>query len=168
MRKIENKIKTREEINEIAKLLSYSIVTTNGAFDMLHAGHLKVFEEAKEYGHVLIVGINSDNSIKSYKSKYRPVNNEGDRLKMVAALECVDYVTLFNEETPIEFLEGIKPQYHIKSKEGFKGLERDIIEENGGEILLIDDIPAYSTTALIQRITEVYTRERLYGCRRAD
>lgn len=168
MRKIENKIKTREEINEIVKQIISPIVTTNGAFDMLHAGHLKVFEEAKEYGVVLIVGINSDSSVKKYKSKYRPVNSEGDRLKMVAALECVDYVTLFNEETPIEFLRGIKPRYHIKSKEGFKGLERDIVEENGGEILLIDDIPEYSTTALIKRITEVYTRERMYGQRKAD
>ncbi|GAG14983.1 unnamed protein product, partial [marine sediment metagenome] len=98
-----NKIKTFEEIKEIAPKLKSEgkkIVTTNGSFDLLHIGHVKSLQKAKEYGDILIVGLNSDSSIKQYKSKDRPIVGQKERAEMLAALECVDYVVIFDETDP--------------------------------------------------------------------
>ena len=156
---LEEKIKTREELKEILKSLRKErkkIVTTNGAFDILHVGHIKSLTEAKSYGDVLIVGLNSDLSIKSYKDPSRPIMCEENRAIVIAALSCVDYVSIFNELTPIELLKLVKPDYHIKSKSGFKGIETRVVEENGGKIILIDDFPNMSTTKIIGEICKNY------------
>jgi len=156
-----DKIKSREELKEIVKDIRKKdkiskIVTTNGAFDILHKGHIKTLEKAKTFGNVLIVGLNSDSSIKKYKSKNRPIINQEDRAFVIAALSCVDYVTIFYEQDPIEFLKSIKPDFHIKSKSGFKGIETNVVEENKGKIILIDDIPDLSTTNIIEKILKIY------------
>ncbi len=149
------KIESEEELKNLIKKLrarNLKIVTTNGAFDILHVGHIKSLVEAKKYGDVLIVCLNSDNSIKEYKSKNRPINKQEDRAEMLAALEVVDYVKIFNEPDPRNLLDKIKPDFHIKSKSGFKGIEKEVIENNGGKIVLIDDIPGISTTRIIEKI----------------
>ena len=147
------KIKSREELKDSLKELGgKKIVTTNGSFDIIHIGHVKSLVEAKKLGDVLIVGLNSDSSIKKYKSPDRPIIGQEDRAEMLAALECVDYVTIFDETDPIELLKIIKPDFHVKSKSGFKGLERDVVEENGGKIILLDDVEGKSTTGILERL----------------
>lgn len=158
------KIKTRSEIETISRELrkqKKKIVTTNGAFDILHVGHVKSLEKAKSFGNVLIVGLNSDSSVRQYKSPDRPIINQEDRAEMLAALEAVDYVVIFNEPDPRNFLKAVKPDFHVKSKLGYKGIEKDVVEKNGGKIILIDDIPGLSTTMLIDKIKKILEKEKL-------
>lgn len=158
------KIKTREEIKEIVEKLrkenpKIKIVTTNGAFDVLHSGHVYTLETAKAYGNILIVGLNSDSSIKQYKSESRPIIPQEERAKLLSALQCVDYVVIFEETDPRALLEVIKPDFHVKSKSGFKGLETEIVVKNNGKIILLEDIPGFSTTNLINKIKEILEKE---------
>lgn len=159
-----NKIKTKEEIKEIIKLLrknnpKIKIVTTNGAFDIIHIGHIKSINESKKYGDILIIGLNSDKSIKKYKSKDRPIIPENERAEILANLEKVDYVVLFDEPDPRNLLEVIKPNFHVKSESGFKGIEREIVEKNGGNIILIKDVSSHSTTKIINELKEFLSKE---------
>src|SRR3989338_863897 len=101
-------IKELKYIVEKLKKESKKIVTTNGVFDILHIGHIRYLQEAKKLGDILIVGVNSDSSTKKIKGPRRPLNNENDRAEALAALQCVDYLTIFSEENPIKFLEIIK------------------------------------------------------------
>lgn len=153
---IEEKIKTLDELTEIVKILKHEgkkIVTTNGSFDIFHAGHVKALEESKEQGDVLIVGVNSDASVKAYKSLDRPINGEIERATVVAAMACVDYVFIFNEENPIEFLKILKPDIHTNSAEyGENCVEAKTLEENNGRLYLIKKIKGLSTSAIIDKI----------------
>lgn len=153
---MKNKIIPLDEIEEKVKNIRKSnpgikIATTNGAFDILHIGHVKSLEKAKSFGDLLIVGLNSDSSIKGYKSPLRPIIPQKERAEMLASLEVVDYVVIFDELTPINFLSKVKPNIHVKSKSGFKGIETEIVEKNGGKIILVEDIPCISTTEIINR-----------------
>lgn len=153
------KIIGMENIEELSRILRESenkIVTTNGAFDILHPGHLHSFYHAKRYGDILIVGLNSDDSIREYKSVTRPINNELSRSTILSALECVDYVCIFPETTPINFLSLVKPEVHIKSKEGYKGIERETMAKLKGRIVLIDDVGGYSTSDVIYKAATSY------------
>jgi len=149
---MENKIKTWEEIERISKELRNKkiLVTTCGTFDLLHPGHIFSMEEAKKQGDVLIICLNSDASVKTYKSPERPIENQEIRAKKISLLGCVDYVVIFEETTPLKLLNLIKPHKHVKSKSGFKGVETETIKLNGGEIILIEDVPGYSTTKIIE------------------
>jgi D-beta-D-heptose 7-phosphate kinase/D-beta-D-heptose 1-phosphate adenosyltransferase len=147
------KIKSAEEIAEIVKKLraenpGIKIVTTNGTFDIMHAGHVKSLREAKTFGDILIVGLNSDSSVKSYKSPNRPIISQDDRSLMMASLEMVDYVLIFYELDPNRWLAMIDPDIHVKSKQSFSGVDRVV----NGKIELIDDIPGISTSEIIRRI----------------
>jgi len=156
-------IVTKQKIKKICdelRSLGKKIVTTNGSFDLLHAGHLKSLEIAKTYGDVLIIGLNSDKSVKAYKNPLRPIIDEMNRAKMLDALSVVNYVVIFDELDPIDFLSYVKPDFHVKSKEGFKGIETSIVEKNGGQIILIDDIPGLSTTEIIKKIIEINNLEK--------
>jgi len=152
------KIKTREEIKEIVDSLkkkdkNIKIVTANGSFDLLHIGHIKFLQEAKQQGDVLVVGINSDASIKKYKSKDRPLVPEKYREEMLAALECVDYVVIFDEENPIPLLEAIKPDVHVNGEEyGEDCIEAPIVKKHGGRVHLVKKFGDFSTTNLIERV----------------
>ena len=128
------------------------IVTTCGAFDLLHTGHLQSFLQAREHGDIFIVCLNSDSSIKAYKSPDRPIHNQEDRAEMLAALSCVDYVTIFDEVDPRAILKIIKPDTHVKSKTGFTGIEREVVEAHGGTIVLLDDVEGKSSTQIIEKI----------------
>lgn len=151
---MKEKIKTWKEIQEIVDSIRDEkiIVTSNGSFDVFHVGHLKSLQQAKSLGDVLIVCLNSDNSIKEYKSKDRPINPQEARAELLAGLECVDYVVIFEQTNPCKLFEIIKPHKHVKSKSGFTGVERETVESNGGEIILVDDAEGYSTTKILEKL----------------
>ncbi len=153
-----DKIKTREEIEDIARQSRQQgkkIVTCNGCFDILHAGHIKFLREAKAQGEILIVAINSDSSVKQNKGPQRPINSEQERAEVLEALEMIDYVTIFNEETPIELLEAIKPHIHANGEEyGEDCIEAPTIKKNGGKIHIIKLKQGYSTTNIIEKISK--------------
>lgn len=153
------KVKTKEEIAKLSEELKKQgkkIVTTNGSFDLFHIGHIYYLEEAKKQGDVLIVGLNSDRSIKKYKSEDRPIIPEQYRAELVAALECVDYVTIFDDTAPLDFINNIKPDVHVNGAEyGKNCLEADTVKKYG-RLHLIDRISGYSSTHLIQKIMKVY------------
>lgn len=152
------KIKTREEISKIAEQLKKEgkrIVTTNGAFDLLHYGHIKLFEFAKQQGDILIIGLNSDKSIRTYKNKNRPIVGQEQRAEILAAIQQIDYITIFDEPIPIKFVESVKPNVHVNAATyGLNCIESETVRKNGGEIKLFDIIKGHSTTDIIKRILE--------------
>ena len=155
LEKIKLKIVSFSKIEEKAKELKLkkSIVTTNGCFDLIHRGHLEYLAEAKNYGDFLWVGINSDFSVKKLKGTERPVQNENDRVFILASLEFVDAVSIFEQTTPIEFLSKINPHFHIKGGDYKKEeiIEKDKVEENGGKVIILPYLKNISTTILIKR-----------------
>lgn len=154
------KIKTKEEIEQIVKDLKKQgkkIVTCNGCFDILHPGHIKFLREAKQQGDILIVGLNSDSSVKQNKGAERPINNENDRATVLDALEMVDYIVIFNENTPIPLLEIIKPNIHVNGEDyGENCIEAETVKRYGGKIHLVKLKKGLSTTKLIENILKVY------------
>ena len=155
--KIKNIGELRDIVEEL-KTQNKKIVTTNGVFDILHIGHIRYLREAKKLGDVLIVAVNSDSSTKKIKGPQRPLNNENDRAEVLAALECVDYVTIFEEENPINLLEIIKPNIHAKGGDYKIGkiIEKDTVEKNDGKIILIPEVKGYSTSDFINKIIKAY------------
>tara|TARA_B110000879_G_C11171098_1_gene513603 strand:+ start:1231 stop:1722 length:492 start_codon:yes stop_codon:yes gene_type:complete len=155
---LENKIKTVDELVNIAAELKQQakiVVTNNGSYDIMHLGHIYGLFNAKEQGDVLMVGLNSDASIKSYKSVHRPINDEKMRLRMLAALSCVDYVFLFEETTPHAWLERLKPQIHTNGAEyGNECIERNLVEAQGGKIHLLPMVKGYKTSLIIDKIKQ--------------
>lgn len=137
------------------------VVTTNGCFDIIHPGHTDYLEWARNQGDVLIVGINSDASVRKLKGPLRPIVSEGDRAKVLAALAAVDYVFVFGEDTPREWMEQLRPDVHVKGAESEKSplfaAEKQRIEEYGGELRLAPQIPERSSTSIIDRIRRAYT-----------
>lgn len=153
------KIVTLQELEVIVtglKKEGKKIVTTNGAFDLFHVGHKKVLEESKSFGDVLIVGVNSDASVKQYKSNKRPIIPEDERAEIVAALACVDYVLIFEDLRPIKFLEIVKPDIHTKGGEYDveKLHETEIIRQNGGVIIKTKSVKL-TTTEIIEKIKKI-------------
>jgi rfaE bifunctional protein nucleotidyltransferase chain/domain len=138
-----------------------TIVTANGAFDIMHAGHVSFLESAAEQGDVLVIGINSDSSVRAYKSPLRPIISQAFRAAMVAALGCVDMVFLFDETDPRAWLRLVKPDVHVNGAEyGANCIEREAVEEGGGRIHLVTPSIRLSTSAIVERIINVYTAER--------
>ena len=159
---IKNKIKTLNQlISIVKKLKNKKIVTTNGVFDILHLGHVKYLEEAKKLGDVLIVGVNTDSSVKKNKGDKRPINNEKSRIGVLAGLESIDYVFLFNEKYPKSWLSKIKPNIHVKAGD-YKLkqiIEKDVVEKNTGKIIIVKMEKDYSTTRLINKILNIYRNQ---------
>lgn len=148
-------IKSKEEIYALAERLKHEgkrVVFTNGCFDILHVGHVKYLQEAKSYGDVLIVGLNTDSSVRELKGASRPVNTEADRAYILAALESVDYVVLFSEETPHELIKNIAPDILVKGGD-YEG-KSVVGAEFAGELRLVQFVDGKSTTATIARINE--------------
>jgi len=154
----QGKILTRSEIVsecDHIRVLSKRIAFTNGCFDLLHVGHIRYLQEAASYGHVLIVGINSDESIKRYKGENRPIVQEDERAEMLAALSCVDYVVIFEEDEPRNLIGEVLPDVLVKGADWEHYVSgRDIVEENGGEVVLVDLVEGRSTTNIIDKIKE--------------
>jgi D-beta-D-heptose 7-phosphate kinase / D-beta-D-heptose 1-phosphate adenosyltransferase len=146
-------IKTWNEISSIINQLKNKdrkIIFTNGCFDILHIGHIKYLEKAKSFGDVLILGLNSDHSIRRIKGKNRPINNQIDRAYILASLEVVDYVVIFNEDTPLDLIKLIKPDVLVKGGD-YQGKEV-IGQEIAKELKLVKFIPGKSTSKTIKRI----------------
>lgn len=130
-----------------------SVVFTNGCFDILHVGHVQTLSRARAEGRRLLVGVNSDASVKRLKGPTRPINDQLDRAVMLAALECVDAVTIFEEDTPVETLRAVQPDVHVKGGDyKIEDLpEAATVEQYGGRIVLIDLVPGRSTSAVIAK-----------------
>ena len=137
------------------------VVTTNGVFDILHLGHVKYLEEAKKLGDVLIVGVNTNKSVKKIKGDKRPINDEKSRIGVLAGLQCVDYVFLFDEKDPKKWIETIKPYIHVKAGDYKLSqiVEKDAVEGNGGKIVIVKMEKDHSTTKLINKVLEVYRNQ---------
>jgi D-beta-D-heptose 7-phosphate kinase / D-beta-D-heptose 1-phosphate adenosyltransferase len=134
------------------------IVFTNGCFDILHPGHILTLTQAKAQGDVLIVGINSDASVKRLKGERRPILNQNERSVMLAALEAVDYVTTFEEDTPLMLIQLLQPHVLVKGGDWNSDavVGREVVEANGGKVVLIPYQEGLSTTGIIKRIVAMY------------
>ena len=131
-----------------------TVVFTNGCFDLLHAGHVRYLAQARALGDLLVVGVNSDESVSRLKGPGRPLNPQEDRAEVLAALECVDYVVIFEEDTPAELIEALKPQVQVKGGDyrPEEVPEQKVLEAFGGRLEIVDLVPGRSTTELIRRI----------------
>ena len=132
------------------------VVFTNGCFDLLHVGHARYLEAAKKLGDVLIVALNSDNSVKSLKGKKRPIISEKERSEVIAALESVDYVTIFKDLTPLNVIKKIKPDVLVKGADWENGniVGSDFVIARGGKVKRAKFTPGCSTTELIKKIVK--------------
>ncbi len=151
------KLKSLEELKSIAlqaKARGQKVVFTNGCFDILHQGHLHVLREAKALGDLLIVAVNSDGSVKRLKGPSRPVIGEAGRSELIAALEMVDYVTLFAETDPRRLIEEIQPDILAKGGDWRPDqvVGADIVERSGGTVAVIPYLRGFSTTEIIERV----------------
>ena len=135
------------------------IVATNGCFDLLHVGHVRYLNAARALGDALIVGINGDQSVRELKGAGRPVNGESDRAKIVAALECVDLVTIFSEMRATRFLELAAPDIYVKggdyNQDTLNAEERQVLQKIGAKIDIVPFEPGYSTSDLLKRLSEL-------------
>jgi len=140
------------------RLNGKKIVFTNGCFDILHAGHIHYLKEAKKLGDFLLVALNSDESVKKIKGDKRPLVSEKNRMIVMEALYFVDFVTLFNEETPYDLIKMILPDVLVKGGDWDieKIVGKDIVERNGGTVLNIPFKDGFSTTSIIEKIREIY------------
>jgi D-beta-D-heptose 7-phosphate kinase/D-beta-D-heptose 1-phosphate adenosyltransferase len=151
------KIVSRSQLKEIVRRLKADgkkIAFTNGCFDLIQVHHVRCLQEAREHGDVLIVAINTDESVRRIKGAPRPIVPQEDRAEMLAALECVDYVTFFEEDTPHNILREVLPHVLAKGGDHDRIVGREIVEENGGEAIRLRKWENRSTTGLIQRIVE--------------
>ena len=156
-----NNIKTLKELMSIRKQLkeeNKKVVFTNGCFDIIHAGHIDYLCKAKELGNVLIVGINSDDSVKKIKGDKRPIMKESERALVLANLKPVDYVVFFNEETPFKLIEELVPDVLVKGADWAIDdiIGKDIVIENGGYVKNINFEINQSTTNIIKSILSRY------------
>ncbi len=149
----------RENIAEFVRNIQKSgrtVVATNGCFDILHVGHVRYLQKSKSFGDYLIVLLNSDKSVRLIKGEGRPINNENDRAELLTALNCVDYIVLFDEMSPRDLLDEIKPDVYTKGADySMDNLpEADIMKKNGIKVEFIDFVPGKSTTSMINKIKE--------------
>ena len=137
-----------------AKAAGKTVVFTNGCFDLLHAGHVMLLERAKRLGDVLIVAINSDASAKRLKGPQRPIVSQRDRAQLLAALESVNYVTVFNDSTPERLLRRLRPHILVKGADwsSTQIVGRELVERDGGRVVRLPLLRGYSTSRLLQRI----------------
>ena len=146
----------REELGGLAetlRALGKRIVTVNGTFDVLHAGHLHILKEAKQQGDVLVVGLNSDASVRANKGPKRPIVPEAQRADMLLAMRLVDYVHIFDEPVPMAFIAAVRPDVHVNGAEyGEDCVESGVVREIGARLHLVPRIDGLSTSALIERL----------------
>ena len=147
----------RENVADFVEKLHKSgktVVTTNGCFDILHVGHVRYLQKTKTFADYSIVMLNSDKSVRSIKGPTRPVNNESDRAEILCALECVDFVVLFDEDSPQNLIAEIKPNVHTKGADYTVDTlpEAKTIMENGGRIEFISFVEGKSTTSIIEKM----------------
>jgi rfaE bifunctional protein nucleotidyltransferase chain/domain len=150
------------DMNELAqrarelRAVGKKLVATNGCFDLLHVGHVRYLQAARRLGDVLAVGLNGDRSVRELKGSGRPFNNEGDRAEILAALECVDFVTIFPEKRATKFILAAQPAIYAKggdyTSETLNAEERAALQEVGAEIRIIPFEKGYSTSLLLEQL----------------
>lgn len=159
----QKKTSARELIRSRGKLAStlekarsegLKVVFTNGCFDLIHPGHVRYLERASRLGDILVLALNSDDSVRRIKGPGRPVLAQDERAEIVAALHCVDYVTIFDEDTPQSVIEELRPDVLVKGGDWSKDeiVGRDFVEHIGGKVMVIGFEKGYSTTGIIERI----------------
>jgi D-beta-D-heptose 7-phosphate kinase/D-beta-D-heptose 1-phosphate adenosyltransferase len=164
MRIYSEKIKTRPVAETLCRELrddGKTIAFTNGAFDILHLGHVDYLTWARQQGDLLIVGLNSDASVQRYKSPDRPIVPQQERASVLAALECVDYVVIFDEDEPRDLIEQLLPHVLVKGEDWAHYVSgRDIVEAHGGRVALAKLVEGRSTTNIIEKILRVYGKQK--------
>jgi D-beta-D-heptose 7-phosphate kinase / D-beta-D-heptose 1-phosphate adenosyltransferase len=160
---MKKKIKETKELLRIIKNLKAKgkrIVFTNGCFDILHLGHVRYLEKAKALGDILVVGMNSDSSVRKLKGPRRPIFPEEERTEILAGLGCVDYITIFNEADPLKLITSLKPNLLVKggdwTREQIVG--REVVERSGGELVIIPFVKGASTSNVIDTILKRYEK----------
>ena len=140
------------------KIEHKSLVFTNGVFDILHRGHVEYLMKARELGDTLIIGVNSDSSVKRIKGDKRPIVTADDRMFLLSHLDCVEYVVSFDEDTPFQLIQAIVPDVLVKGADWAieHVVGRDVVEAAGGMVKTIDFVPDRSTTGIVERILERY------------
>ncbi len=161
---MKKKIKERKELLRIIKNLKAKgkrIVFTNGCFDILHLGHVRYLEKAKTLGDILIVGVNSDSSVRKLKGPKRPILPEKERTEILSGLGCVDYITIFNEADPLKLITSLKPNLLVKggdwTREQIVG--REVVERSGGELVIIPFVKGASTSNVIDTILKRFQKK---------
>ena len=134
------------------------IVFTNGCFDILHVGHVRYLAAARLEGDVLVIGLNSDESVRSIKSPKRPIVNQDERAEVLASLWCVDYIILFNEPDPLLLIQSIKPDVLVKGDDWAieNIIGADFVNDNGGRVVRVPIVPSASTSGIIDKIIKRY------------
>ena len=156
MRKSEAKILSpgaMKRERELLKTADKRLVFTNGCFDLIHTGHVTYLEFSRRQGDALVVGLNSDASVQRNKGPHRPILPEAERARVLAALECVDYVVLFDDDEPAPLIAELLPDVLVKGEDWAHYVSgREVVEANGGEVVLATLVPGRSTTSIIERI----------------
>jgi rfaE bifunctional protein nucleotidyltransferase chain/domain len=158
-------IVSREKLKERLDILrdeGKTIVFTNGCFDIIHAGHVRYLREAKKLGDILVLALNSDSSVKAIKGDERPIVPQDERALVVGSLESVDYVVLFDEETPLRLIEYLRPHILVKGgdwdEENVVG--RDAVRQWGGKVVIIPEVKGASTTNIIEKIRNNFSLQK--------
>ncbi len=149
-----------EQLSELSARLKKEgkiIVLANGAFDLFHVGHLRYLKDAKKYGDVLVVAVNSDKSIKIYKGEDRPIIPEEERIEILMSIDVVDYVTVFDEPSVERVIRALKPHYQAKGTDYTEDSvpEADLVKLMGGKVVITGDSKNHSTTDIIQKLRRV-------------
>ncbi len=150
------KLKDLVQKISILRVSGRTIVFTNGCFDIWHVGHVRYLAAARSEGDVLVVGLNSDESTRSIKQENRPIVSQDQRAEVLAGLECVDYITVFNEPDPLKLIQALKPDVLVKGADWKEEdiIGADVVKEGGGKVVRVDVVPDISTSRIIQRIVK--------------
>ncbi len=146
------------EARELARHSGHRVVFTNGCFDLIHRGHVEYLSQAKALGDILVVGLNTDRSVRKLKGYRRPLTPQDDRARVLAALEMVDYVCLFDEDTPARLIAQVVPDVLVKGGD-YQAEEivgRDTVLEAGGQVVVVEELEGFSTQGIIERIRQRY------------
>lgn len=156
-----SKIKTPDDLAALLSVLrsvGKTIVFTNGCFDIIHTGHTRYLNQAKAYGDILVIGLNSDSSVRGIKGDKRPINGQEERAETLAALACVDFVTIFDEPDPHKLIAKLQPDVLVKGGDWpvEKIIGGDIVQARGGRVISVPYIEGNSTTGIIEKILQKY------------
>lgn len=153
-------LKIKDLVKELSMLhrSGKRFVFTNGCFDILHVGHIRYLAAARSKGDVLVVGLNSDESVKIIKDEQRPIMNQEQRAEILAGLWCVDYITIFNEPDPLKLIKAIAPDVLVKGADWREQdiIGADVVKAGGGEVVRVSVVPDISTSRIIERIVKRY------------
>jgi D-glycero-beta-D-manno-heptose 1-phosphate adenylyltransferase len=165
MKKIFDSDSLKTRLNDLRRL-GNRIVFTNGCFDILHAGHVRYLSQARSFGDVLVIGLNSDESVKMIKGEKRPIISEMQRAEVLEGLWCVDYVTLFHESDPLRLIEKLMPDVLVKGEDWpeDKIIGAEVVCRNGGEVIRVRMVPEISTSDIIQKILRTYGHQEGNVC----